>query len=333
MDVPGWRPRELEVISGLRELGRAPDPDDAARERIRTDILKRLDEGKRPAPSRRRRILAEVLAAAVAVLIALGGIGLVLSKGALPGDPLYGIKRVGESAELGLAFGDSAKAQKHLEFAANRLDELRALGHADPADYQSTLADFQHEARTGTEEFTVLALQNGGPQLDELRTWAQTQSAKLTAVQSAIPTPAAAQFTSSTELLNRIDARAQNLISRLNCPEITSGRTDDLGALPEAGECQSPTAAADGGRPPLPLPAQPSIETAPLQPGTTPSPAPSDAQPTGQLPPSSGIPVPPAINPPIPAPTSSRPPTTTTTRPPLISIPPLLPGLPGVGIG
>jgi hypothetical protein len=335
VDVPGWTPRELEVISGLRELGRAPHPDDAARERIRSDVLKRLDEGTKPAPSRRRRALAEVLAAAVAILIALGGIGLLMSKNALPGDPLYGIKRVGESAELGLTFGDSGKAQKHLEFASNRLDELRALGQADPADYRSSLADFQREARAGTEAFTVLAMQNGGPQLDELRTWAQAQSAKLTAAQSAIPAPAVGQFASSTELLNRIDARVQNLISRLNCTEITSGRTDDLGALPEAGGCQSPPAAAtSGGQPPLPLPTQPGIESAPLQPpATTPSPVPSDARPTGELPPSSGLPVPTAVNPPITVPATSRPPTTTTSRPPLISIPPLLPGLPGVGIG
>jgi hypothetical protein len=43
--------------------------------------------------------------------------------------------------------------------------------------------------------------------------------------------------------------------------------------------------------------------------------------------------VPTAVNPPITVPATSRPPTTTTSRPPLISIPPLLPGLPGVGIG
>ncbi|GAB3009194.1 DUF5667 domain-containing protein [Amycolatopsis acidiphila] len=335
MDVPGWTGRDLEVISGLRQLGDAAKPDAATRERIHTGILERLTEQERRRPGRRRRIVAEVLAAAVALAIALGGVGMLLSKDALPGDALYGIKRAGESAELGLAFGDSAKAQKHLEFAANRLDELKELGTANPRAYESTLADFQREARAGTAELTGAATQGSGQPLDQLRSWSLDQRAKLLATRSAIPQAALTQFTSSAELLSRIEARAQTLLARLNCQQITTGETDDLGAVPQSGSCEPPTDAVRGQQPLLPLPAPPRSEPAPAQQMTssvTPI-APSTPSPTSPLPPSTGGQAPPVFSPPVLAPTSPRLPTPTVPQPPLISIPPLLPGLPGVGIG
>jgi hypothetical protein len=335
VDVPGWTGRDLEVISGLRQLGDAAKPDAATRERIHSGILERLAERERRKPSRRRRILAELLAAAVAVAIALGGIGMLLSKNALPGDALYGIKRAGESAELGLSFGDTAKAQKHLRFASNRLDELKGLGQADSAAYQSTLADFQREARTGTAELTQLATQGSGQQLDQLRSWSLEQRGKLLAAQSAIPPAALGGFTSSAELVTRIEARAQTLMARLGCFQITTGSTDDLGAIPQSGSCAPPVEAVTGQQPPLPLPVPPISEQAPAQqmPTSATPTVPSDAQATGPVSPSTGAQAPPAINPPVLAPTIPRPLTTTTSLPPLISIPPLLPGLPGVGIG
>lgn len=335
MDVPGWSGRDLEVISGLRALGDAAKPDAAARERIHDAILERLAEEQRRKPSRRRRIIAEVLAAAVALAIALSGIGMLLSRNALPGDALYGIKRAGESAELGLAFGDSAKAQKHLEFASNRLDELKELGGAGASAFQATLADFQQEARTGTAELTRVATQGSGQQLDQLRSWSLDQRAKLLAARPEIPPAALAQFTTSAELLSRIEARAQTLMARLDCFQITTGATDDLGAVPQSGSCEPPSDAVRGQQPPVPLPVPPSTGSAPArQTATSATPtASSDAEPTGPVPPSSGAQAPPVFSPPVLAPTNPRPPTTTSSQPPLISLPPLLPGLPGVGIG
>ncbi|GAA4658986.1 MULTISPECIES: DUF5667 domain-containing protein [Amycolatopsis] len=339
MDVPGWSGRDLEVISGLRRLGDAAKPDAATRERIKDGILERLAEQERQRPSRRRRILAEVLAAAVALVVALGGIGLLLSRNALPGDPLYGVKRAGESAELGLAFGDSAKAQKHLEFAANRLDELKALAGADAgADagaYRAAFTDFQYEAKLGTAVLTQLATQGSGQQLDQLRTWSRDQRGKLDAVESAVPSAALPQFTSSAELLDRIEARAQTLLARLDCFRITTGQLDDLGAVPESGSCAPPTDALIGQQPPVPAPTAPSSEAPPARQTTTstPSPVSSPQLPTPPLPHSPTVSAPSAVEPPVLAPTSPRLPSTTTTQPPLISLPPLLPGLPGVGIG
>ncbi|TVT24401.1 hypothetical protein FNH05_32575, partial [Amycolatopsis rhizosphaerae] len=264
--MPGWSARELEVISGLRELGAAAAPDAEARRRIRSEILAGLAEPERRTPGRRRRVLAEVLAAAVALVIVLGGIGLLLARDALPGDPLYTVKRAGETAELGLSFGDAARARKHLDFAANRLDELAALGRADPAPYRAALADFQREATTGTAQFTAVAVQGDRQDLDRLHAWAQKQNGKLAAAAGTIPAGAFGQFTSSVELIARIDSRAQLLLARLDCFGITSGETDDLGAIPDRGPCLPPVQAIKAAPPPLAPPTTPGTETAPAEP-------------------------------------------------------------------
>ncbi|HKS48372.1 MAG TPA: DUF5667 domain-containing protein [Amycolatopsis sp.] len=310
MDVPEWTARELEIVSGLRELGDAARPGEDTRDRIRREIYRRLTE--EPAPSRRRRVLANVLAAAAALVVALGGLGMVLSRNAMPGDPLYGVKRAAESAELGLTFGDAAKASKHLRFAATRLDELLALGSPDAP----LVADFEREARAGATELTTLGVRGTGRELLDLRAWVAEQTAK------NIP------FPQVTDLLRRIDGRVQALSGRLHCYRITSYQADDLGPLPAADPCTP----VPGAVPEVPGPATRAPKL--TQSGAARSAeSPSTPTPTGPVPPSGGGVAPTVINPPIPAPTSTPAPATTSAPPPLISIPPLLPGLPGIGIG
>ncbi|MDX6268071.1 MAG: hypothetical protein QOD70_2811, partial [Frankiales bacterium] len=71
-----------------------------------------------------------VTAGAMASVIALTGVGVAASR-SLPGQPFYAVKRVGEGLQLDLASGDTAKGTKHLEFAATRLREVKALAHHD----------------------------------------------------------------------------------------------------------------------------------------------------------------------------------------------------------
>lgn len=280
-------------------------------------------------------MLADVLAAAVALVIALGGIGLLLSHNALPGDALYGVKRASENAELGLTFGDSAKGQKLLQFAANRLDELKALGGKDSAVYRTTFADFRSEASAGTAKLTQLATQGSGDQLMQLRSWSVAQNAKLTDLGHAVPDGMRPDFTASAGLLDRIEARAEMLMARLDCFRITTGVADELGAVPQPGNCEPPDSALAGRPPdvPVPAPAAPSVEPPSGRMVVTVEPPVSrTSQPTASLPPSAPGQAPTAVYPPVVAPTSPRMPDTSVRPIPVISIPPLLPGLPGVGI-
>lgn len=306
----GWSARELEIIARLRELRDVAAPDAAAREEIRRRIRRRAME---PGPSARSRTIA----AAAALLIALGGLGMVLSQDSLPGDVLYAVKRATESAELGLTLGESARADDHLRFAAIRLDELIALGSPDGR----TMADFEREASAGAAGLTTLGVLGSGQELTDLRSWVHRQTAK------------GPPFAKVTGLLGRIDARARALSGRLDCYRITSGQSDDLGAVPATGVCQAPTdvfarpapASPPGSGPPGPPPPE---DLAAVR-----SPVPVSRPPaTRPVPPSRGGPAPSAIDSPITAPIRARAPGAKPPPPPVLSIPPVLPGLPGAGV-
>lgn len=135
--------RELAIVAALQDLDIGPD--ELARKRM-------LAKATPVVSSRRSRFLV-ALAAAVVLMFALAGMSLLLSRDALPGDTLYGIKRTAEAASLGLTFGDESKALKHLEFANARIGEMETLAqrYMDPADvpagsYLTALTDFDTDA-------------------------------------------------------------------------------------------------------------------------------------------------------------------------------------------
>ncbi|MFD9896430.1 DUF5667 domain-containing protein [Amycolatopsis sp. NPDC059027] len=361
MGVPGWQSREraeherfaralepsperrsgefadeLAVVGALRALGDTGSPDLETRQRIHAEIAGRL-AATADAPGRRRVRLANLAAAAAAAFLTLAGLGLVLSKDALPGDTLYGVKRVGESASLGLAFGDRAKAEKHLEFAGHRVTEVGELAPATQAEvYRRTLGDFVTEVRAGVSGMTTVAIGDAGRQpLADLRMWARNQSSLLATQETRAPADALIAFTEARGVLDRVQQRSTDLVARLGCYQITTGSTDELGALPARGECSTlPVPPSGGGVVPSPgepvtPPSTGTTTTPPAQlvvsPGSEPT---SPTQPSST--PTHGTTPPPVYAPPIPTPTQPRLPTPTPPPPPRISLPPLLPGLPPI---
>ncbi len=325
---------ELAVVGGLRELGTSGAPDAETRRRIREEIAGRLAEAEAP-PKRRGHAVANLAAAAVALVVALGGLTLLLSKDALPGDPLYGIKRAGESAALGLTFDDQEKAKKHLEFATHRvgeLDELTRQG-AGTGAYFTGLADFETDLRAGVTQLTALVTDQGGQtRLTELRSWARQQSARLGVQVGQAPAEARDKFTAARDLLDKVQARTTDLGSRLVCYTITTGSSDDLGAVPAAGDCVRNPDSPNAALPPMTTTVPPSVPTGSPSPSALPPSSGVDvATPTGPLAPPSGGTPPPVVA--TPTPTKPPPATSTTRPPPLISIPPLIPGLPPIIIG
>lgn len=329
---------ELALISSLRDLGESESPDEETRRRIRADIAERLGPFTEEEPPKRhaRPVASGWLVAAAAVLIALGGLSLLLSKDALPGDPLYGIKRAGESATLGLTFGQQAKAEKHLEFAGNRLNELARLkdsgGGSD--DYLTGLADFESDARAGVAQLTELAAQNGTPeQLTRLATWAQDRDTELATESATLPAAVTGRFTDVRSLLTAIQTRVTSLLSRMGCYTITSGSADELGALPAQGVCDQR---------PAPQSTPSSSETTPSESPVSQSKAETTLSTTSEVPmpvatpplpaTTSGVTPPPVLWPPILPTTGPRLPSVLPPSPPLVSIPPLLPGLPSIVI-
>lgn len=361
------------ILAGLPELSaeestgpqvtsraRASAPGRAARARRgprgprgRTDTADRPARDARPARTRAvSGARARFAVAAVAVLALVGslaGMSLLLARDALPGDALYGVKRTAEAASLGLTFGDEGKALKHLEFASARVSEIETLARRYPdrdsapvGGYLTALTDFDNDAAAGSRQLIALATAADGRQLDSLSAWAQQQSSRLTAVSPQLPAAARNRSTASLELLSKIATRASALYKRMDCYQITSGSADDVGALPASSACgqrpgsrPSPNAPGSGSEPGS---ADASVAPTGQAPSGVP---PSGAQQTGPLPP-----LPPVARTVVPPAggdsadqTGTNPPASgeSTVNVPLplpgVTVPPLLPGLPGVSIG
>jgi hypothetical protein len=327
---------ELALVGALRELGAAGAPDLETRQRIRAEIAGRLETAAVTPRRRWRPRTADLVAAALFLVLVLSGLTLVLSRNALPGDPLYGVKRAGESTALGLTFGDQAKARKHLEFATNRVTELGELAAqgASEADYRTAYDDFAADLRAGVAQMATVATSDGsGTQaLSDVRLWARNQAARLAADQPKLPADAVPVFGDVRDLLGKVQERTSGLVERMNCYQITTGTSDELGPLPATGECTQRPAPAAGGEPSAAVP-EPSTAESPSGVPTGTQLPPSDAASTPGIPVPTGGVTPPPVYGQDPTSTQQPPVTSTTQPPPLVSIPPLLPGLPPIVIG
>ena len=188
---------------------------------------------------------------------------MLLSGSALPGDPLYGVRRTVESAAMSLTFGDESKGLKHLGYAADRISDVETLAARHPntadspaGDYLTAFADFDSDAAAGSTDLTGYASGNGPDVLNQLHGWATQQSARIGAVDPKLPASVQAAATAGRTLLGRVEARASALLARTSCYTVTSGARDDLGVLPATGPCDR----APSGQTPAP-PISPDLTT------------------------------------------------------------------------
>ncbi|AXB46641.1 DUF5667 domain-containing protein [Amycolatopsis albispora] len=316
--------RELDLVGQLRRLGNAASPGPETRQRIAAAIEAR--PAVVPEPRRRRR-LGPVLAGGLAGLVGVGSLGVALAADSLPGDSLYGMKLAGETATVGLTFDDEARAGKRLDHAGARLAELREIRGRGPAEFRATLESFAQATREGTAELTAVATGSSGAQLSGLRGWAAEQSRLLAELRPVVPEGASVAHDNAVALVGRVDERAAALAERMSCYQITSGRHDDLGALPATGGCAKP------GPPPAEPEEPPAVPVDRGESRTVATP-PVDNRPETATP---VLDVPEAPAPPV----TEVPPPVTRPRPPvippppgeLLRLPPLLPGLPEVRVG
>ncbi len=326
---------ELAVVAALRRLGGSVPVESETRERI----AQRITDTR---PRRRhRRQRPPVLTTAAVALAALVCLALLLAKDALPGEPLYHLKRAQEAATLGLTFDAEDDAARRLSYASRRLDEITILGRhgvRDTDTYRLALADFTEHATEGASELTALATRTDGRGLTVLSAWAQRESAGLADVEPALPTTVSADLTT---LLDRIERRSAALAERMECYEITSVHSDDLGALPAASGCTPPPAKDHAGKPRPPAPSERAARPEPRSGHEPPSseestafaehPHAAEAATRAPLRPADVAAAPVVSH--VPSPDRPRLPTPEPEDPALVSIAPLLPGLPAVTVG
>jgi hypothetical protein len=280
----------------------------------------------------RTRLVAAAAGAALAVGC-LGGLA-VLSRNALPGDALYGVKRTVEGMQLSLTWSDEAKGRRELALADTRLGEVEdLLRDAGPrptdastvTELVATLDDLAAAAEHGSTLLTGVYLHSHEPAaLESLRDFTEQHRGRLQALQPVLPAQLADRPAALIALLNQIDAQ----IAQLTAAD-PSRRTPAPGSVPGTGpgSGQAPATPAPGSSaapvpgvvsPPAPggIGPSPGGSATGSPPGETSSPSPSGTPGGGA---SVGVSLPPLL--PGVTPTAS------------VTLPPVLPSIPSARIG
>jgi hypothetical protein len=203
------------------------------------------------------RPLRIVTAVVAAFALLLGG-AVWMSRKALPGDTLYGLKRASEQVQLQFAGSDTAKAKDLLHFASVRADEVQDLLARDGVSgggasglnagtanlIASTLASADSDVRSASDILTTQALEQRSPgTLNVLTKWAPGQISRLQGIAAAVPDPSLRNRTeSSAHLVDAAVARAEQLAPKIvaGCAAATAP-ADSLGPLPQAVCSTTPT--------------------------------------------------------------------------------------------
>jgi hypothetical protein len=99
------------------------------------------------------------------------------------------------------------------------------------------LAAFDPEATAASRLLTRLGTDGDSRLLNTLRDWAEAQSTRLTTVQPGLPPAALPRLATTLDLLSGIQQRSTALLERVGCTSVTSGASDEIGALPATDYC------------------------------------------------------------------------------------------------
>lgn len=216
----------VSVVRTLRSTA-ADDPDATPRADFAADLRARLmaaaDEALEPgAPlalpprhvgRRERRLVA---AAATVVLIG-GSTGMAAaSSGALPGDPLYPVKRGIERAEASLQVSEAGKGRHLLDQARGRLVEVRGLisddAPAGPTRVPTALDDFTAQAEQGAGLLFESFREDRDPaSVNAVRDFTADALEELEGLAATAPSSSQADLRAAALALRDLDQRASQL--------------------------------------------------------------------------------------------------------------------------
>ncbi|WP_033825301.1 DUF5667 domain-containing protein [Kitasatospora sp. MBT63] len=272
-----------ELLAMAGALGSLPEPELDAEARVvqRAQLMAAFEQewaGGRPAVAlprqRRHRAVRAVSRSRWGRRLAIGGLvagvavgsfagAAAASTNALPGDPLYGMKRGLEGLQLDWADSDAERGALLLEQASTRLDEaqslLRRAGSPDTLSpdtveqVRRALDDMHTEAVRGRDLLRAVYRSNGSlAPMRKLATFAEGEDDRWTTLQSRLPGQLTGQAGKVDQLFDDISEDVAPL--HLEQPAADGGQAP--GGTGAGGE-QSPGAAGHqpgttGGRPQSP---------------------------------------------------------------------------------
>jgi len=180
---------------------------------------------------RPRRTRWAIVAGVAGGALALSGMSMA-SGDAMPGDPLYSMKRSTESAQLVLAGSDIDRGQAYLNFARTRGREA-AVTKADPGRLIPVLSDLDSQTTDGVRLLTSAAVSHHDATiLARVDAFVADQRPVLTDLLDTVSQPDRPRARQSLDLLTAIGTRATALRRTMACA--ADGRSDALGPLPPA---------------------------------------------------------------------------------------------------
>ena len=275
-------PTESELIARLRQLPAEPSPDAKFKADLRSQLVsitarivaESADEVVPIARPRRRslarRLRTPVLSivGAAAVLVLLLGAAVWMSKGALPGQSLYGVKRASENVKLSIAGNSTDKGITYLQFATKRVTEANKLleGSSAPSPHDAslvtdTLDSADSDSRDGMKLLGgAVASQRSAAPLAKVTAWSTAQKLLLTAVVDQTNGTLKTRAEASLSLLNQIVTRTTAWQKDASCTCLSTARSDSLGPTPCTGSCARVPVVPSGSAPTV-LPSLPGLGT------------------------------------------------------------------------
>lgn len=183
--------------------------------------------------ARRTRTRGAIIVGVAAGALALSGMSAA-SGDAVPGDPLYGVKRSTERAQLALAGSEISRGQLYLEFAKTRVAEASAV-RDDRGELAGVLGDMDAETRHGVKLLTGAAVNRRDPvALDAVDRFVNVQRRSVAGLLNQAgdrgEPGARDRVQESLTLLDSVARRSAALRTYLDCG---AAGTDALGPLPK----------------------------------------------------------------------------------------------------
>ncbi|GAA4218189.1 DUF5667 domain-containing protein [Actinocatenispora rupis] len=243
-------------------------------------------------PNRRPKLRLVVVGGVVAGALGISGVAAA-STSAVPGDPLYDVKRSTERAQIALAGSDLNSGELYLQFARTRAGEAGSV-KGDPHSLAGVLDDMDRQTRQGTKLLDSTAVsRRDAASLDAVTTFAGNQRPDVVSLLSGLSGDSRTRALRSLALVDEVQQRATNLRRLLLCTAGKAVDADALGPIPQTcsalpgGSAPGPAGSGEGRASRSERPSH-----APTPSGTPsgrPSPSPSSSGPLSGVP---GVPLP-----------------------------------------